>query len=618
MADPTAYLAAKDATQLAVNNAAKEALTGNISTSHEGWASEVSELTSTNRSLQKGLTDLQEAYVAFEGSYGTDTSLQTQTLMALDEETRAVTVTQAAAKLADLHFRTLLEATRAAKATTSGLNNLFSKPTYVSSADEGKRVRALVGQFFAESMHDRLGRRGLSNLTAMSKLWEDFSTFHRAGEFFPSNKVGDHDIASALDAPPSLDYQARLAVSTATQTVFQLLPSAGRVVYSAVTQFLSSSTAQATQAAVFHRVNHSGAITTRNLLRTAMTGQEALDLDLIRWVQRLKLLVQMELSILLSIHQVHAYLLDDPQWGDMEVPAFEDPSTTLATALAARFEAVQAASDWTFGETFRTGTNRNPPAMPVTKVSPPPVTAADGMRFLEAQMRNKFTNYRMPKVGSPQQDWVHWFATVENFVQMFPTPHAIVIENLTTGVAIDDVRIYGWKSRCERYATELQPWGVPEFLAHIRQQVLSTVTTRKAAWEELQALEHQYTDLSDCIALGTKLRKLYQQIYDTTSTEVEPVSRLQCIRSIHALLNMLHTRGKWNTPVVKAWRNFTQYDQTEVFMKYVHQDKHTASTSVGLCAEFLTAMCDQLNTAHDTLRCKALRAPPVGPMDVIR
>ena len=596
MADPAALVAAKEVALAAASSAAKEALTGNISTSHIGWAEEVRELTSTNRSLQNGLGALQDAYTEFRESYN-ENSLQIQTLKTLGED-RLEKVSQAAAKLAELHLSTSMEVTRVAKAITSGLTQLFAKPAYSNSTEEGKQVRAIVGQFFAESMHERLGRQGLSSLTAVAKHWEATSTLQRAGDFFPTASVGELDVATTLNAPTNLEFQARVAVSAATQATFQLLPPAGQVVYSAVTGFLCSQTFQATQAAVFHRVNHTAAVPTRDLLRKAMQGQEQVDTDLIRWVQRLKVLVQLELSILVALHQVLGYLMDLPQWQDMEVPAFTAPAPALATSLQSRFQAARAKT-WSFGTSYEQGTNEPAPALPVAKASALSVSASDGMRFLESQMKNKFSNYRMPKAGSPQQDWLHWFTTVENFMKMFPTPHSIVIENLTTGVAVDDVRIYGWKSRCERYDSELQPWGVPEFLAHIRQQVLSTVTTRKAAWEELQAIEHNYADLSDCIALGTKLRKLYQQIYDTTSTEVEPVSRLQCIRSMHALLNMLHTRGKWNTPVVKAWRNFTQYDPTEVFMKYVHQDKHTASDTVHLCAEFLTEMCSQLNMAHD-------------------
>ena len=579
----------------AVYAAMRQVIYDDIQVDHVGWYDEIRSLPVTVLSTESGFKHMKEAYLNFSLNNQSSEGLQTRILINMDDERRGAKVTQLLSKLTGLHLGTVLETAKTAKAISTGLIDLLAKPEYSGPSAKGSAVRGFVSEFFSESMQEAMAAQGLSRLVSHTEWWENWEEIQKAGEFFDTNSLKTISPLEVLEQNASLSVLSLIAVSPQMQAAFHLLSPVGRGLYAAVTKFLSGHNVTGT--AVVHRLSHPAAPTVRNMLRFNQQGPEAIQVekDLIRWVQRLKLLVHMELHVLCTLWRLQVELMEHQGWR-ISIPAFatEDVFPEIRSAIETRFSGLSDDKEWNFGLTYQPGATATPVGKTASSVS-----ASDGMRFLESQMRNKSSNYRMPKAGSAQQDWLHWCTTVENFISMFPTPHQIVIENLTTGVADDDVRIYGWKARCERYALEQKKWGVPEFLSHVRGQVLSTVTTRKAAWEELQALERDYTELSDCIALSTRLRKLYQQIYDVTSTEVEPISRLHCIRRIHALMTMLHTRSKWHTPIAKAWRGFTQFDATELFVKFIHQDKHTPDATEKLCSDYLVEICSQLTTAHD-------------------
>jgi hypothetical protein len=511
---------------------------------------------------------------------------------------------QAASKLSALHLQTVCEIARVARSLASGLSGLSAQPQYSAEAAQ-KKFRTMVTQTFVELYRGDIEAQSQGQLVEGEEEWEDFEGLISKLESFPVGKMSVPELSNLLTDHTGLDLPARIAVSENFQTAFELLPPAGRVLYVAVTRFLAEPAVAAT-AAAYHRTHQDEAPKARNQMRLASnSGTGNYETEMMVQIQRVTRLLHMELALYRSLLQLHNQYFPHLGWYG-KLPDFEPPVfSELVEAIGVHLELGEG-ERWQFGTNMPPGNTppapvpgRALPTVPEVPRSISSVTASDGMRFLEAQMRNKDSNYRMPLSSDAQQKWVNWFVTVELFVKMFPTPHHVVVENLTTGVPEDDVRIYGWRVLCEKFLSEQKQWGVSEFLSHVRKQVLSTVTTRKAAWDELQMLSENYTELSDCVALSTKLRNLYQQIFDTSSTEVEPASKLQCVRYIHQMLTFLHTRARTSTGIGKAWRGFTQYDSTVIFLKYIDQDKHTPLATSRLSESYLEEVCTQLTTAHD-------------------
>ena len=350
--------------------------------------------------------------------------------------------------------------------------------------------------------------------------WEDYDELSSALDTFPNEQLFAADLKTLLTNQPGFDLPAQIAVSAPFQSAFNLLPKAGRVLYAAVTRFAAAPEFSAALAA-YHKIHQSGALPARNQLRKYTTFQPEFEDEMMVWIPRTARLLQVELILFSSLVGLSNHCEKYPGWMTF-LPAFQQSDLIeLSDQVLENLD--QESRKWTYGTNMPTGIVSKAPDSSSTKSGT--VTASDGMRFLEAQMRNVTSNYLMPQADSAQQKWVNWFTSVEHFTQMFPTPHHIIVENLRTGIEDSDVRIYGWKARCDRFALERQQRGIKEFLSHVTNQVLNTGTTRKSAWDELQALTNTYSELPDCVAFSARLRNLFQQIFDVTSTEVEPVSR---------------------------------------------------------------------------------------------
>lgn len=517
-----------------------------------------------------------------------------QFLKGLPAEKVSAEASHAVYSLAELHIAVVLEIARLGYVIQAGHKALLKLPEYKDNEPLGATI---APQMFAEIVQEGLISMNLGEFAEGAAAWDEKKCLQKAGKRFSQQGISATTLDEVLLQGSGLDLATRVAISDNTQAAFELLPPAGRALYVAVTRMLAGKEA-VIAAAVLHLRAQPAVAPVRAALRKVPAKFQTQDQDLIRWMMRLSLLVAMELHVYHALLEVYQALRKISGWADPEVPLFQYTTPQLMEALKVNNERFEHTA-LTFGGTVPVVTEgANPPAS-CSNVVTGTVTASDGMRFLESQMRAKTSNYKMPKADSPQQQWVNWFSKVEGLAKMFPIPHQIIIENLLTGIADDDVRIYGWKSKCERFMLDGQQWGMHEFLSHVRGQVLSTVTTRKAAWEELSALKDNYGDLTDCVALGTHLRKLYQQIYDVSSSEIEPVSRIQCLRCIHKLLTDIHTRGRNVYPIARAWKGFTLFDSTKVFLQYVDQDKHTPENTVRLSEEYLTEMCSQLSTAHD-------------------
>lgn len=567
------------------------------------WASLVEQEPLTATGLEKGHQQIKQtvealiaAPFASEDPWG---RFSPKSLAGLDETTKKGQAGTAVRGLALAHSTAILEIARLGSAIASGLARLQGLPEFSKKDPQGAALYGVLPQIFAESVQELLSESKLNDYTTGAG-WDDRKFLIAACKRFPDKLDAETDLDQVLLSGTKLDMLTRIQVSGETQTTFDLLPPVGRVLYVAVNRYLAGRE-DLTKATVYHLQFQKPASAARNFLRTSTAAHPEYEFDQIRWMLRFKLLVFMELCIYRALREVYDMLRTQDGWTEQDCPAFQYDQKRLGDEFDKHLDKINKSQPWVYGDTLR----QEPEAAKTQagahdSVSAPrnAITAGDGMRFLESQMRAKFSNYRMPKMGSPQESWVHWFAKVEDLANIFPIPPRIIAENLLTGVSDDDVRVYGWRSKVERFALDQQPWTIQDFLTHIRGQVLSTVTTRKAAWDELQALKDTYGELSDCIAFSTRLRKLYQQIFDPSSTEVEPASRLQCVRCIHKLLTDIHVK-RANFPVARAWKNYTLFDSTKVFLEYVDQDKHNPSETERVSGEFLTHVCAMLCKAHD-------------------
>jgi hypothetical protein len=502
------------------------------------------------------------------------------------------------ATLGAAHHGCVMEVARVAKVVALGYQALIAKPGFSDMRKEilSNTIAALLPEE-QEAHGQEQGAHGLLTGYALSELETLFN-------IFPDEhmKTPGYDGAwSIKDHGNQINQLANQLASRAWQTCFELLPPVGKLLYMSILKYVAT-TEKAPLAAACHGAVSAQSKLASQALHSLAAKTAQFDKDPGQWMIRLATLLHLELGIYRALHHILRLLRAQAEWAEPEWPDFEYSfaSVDMSAVIEKQLERGEFIPS-NFGTTLPTGA-KTPSVLnhgTASTSSSASVSASDGMRFLESQMRNEYSNYRMPLAESAQREWVNWFTTIEHFVNLFPTPHQIVIENLTTGISDDDVRIYGWKTKCEKLVLEGKSWGMAEFLGHVRGQVLSTVTTRQAAWEELQALKGSYTELTDCIALSTKLQKLYRQMYENSSTEVEPVSRLQCIREVHNQITQLHTRGNRSSQVARAWRSFSSYDSTEVFLQYIDQRQHTPASTVEVSDKYLLHICEQLKVAHD-------------------
>ena len=229
---------------------------------------------------------------------------------------------------------------------------------------------------------------------------------------------------------------------------------------------------------------------------------------------------------------------------------------------------------------------------------------SDGIGFLTNQLKMEHSTYRMPKVGAPQRTWEDWFGKIKGLNTMFTQlPDKVVIASLVGPIKTDDRRIFGWNDLVlEQSASATDP-TLSQFLAHVRKQVLSNNTTRRAAAHELQALKDQYSGYSDCMELQTKIKQLWQQLYppeqDGVPLELEPITRLLALRTVHHFLATLFARGNARLPMVRAWKNYTVFNAATLFAEFVDDELHTSpQVTEALCTQYLTKVLGMLGTAH--------------------
>lgn len=237
---------------------------------------------------------------------------------------------------------------------------------------------------------------------------------------------------------------------------------------------------------------------------------------------------------------------------------------------------------------------------------------SDGLRFLSAQARDGNSVYKMPQYQASQRDWEYWFRIVANLEHQYKGLSAqLIVANVTSDIKVDDRRWAGWQDLVEQGMEKGQSYTLTEFLSYIRRQVIHVQTTRRGAMQALLALCADCSKMNDLVGLSTRLSQLFAQLYPANSTEVEPMPRRQALNAVHVLLSNLG-RAKAQSAVVRAWREYTSYDNSRMFAEFIDDAHHqSASVSAVKATEYLASVAAQLGQAHRQYVQTSGRAGPV-------
>jgi hypothetical protein len=222
-----------------------------------------------------------------------------------------------------------------------------------------------------------------------------------------------------------------------------------------------------------------------------------------------------------------------------------------------------------------------------------------GMSFLNEQLRDRESKYRMPSKQASQRIWEDWFLRIAALKRLYPgISDRLIIPALLGHIGAEDGRILGWQEAYQESLVAGEELSLDEFLAHVRKQVLPAGTARKTAATELEILTAKPYVLEDCQALRTKLQQLFRQLYPVNSEESEPITRLRAMRQVHLGIEILGSSVA-KSKVVKAWRAYTAYNHSAFFMKYIEESLHDSTQkSMSLCTEYLQSLCEHLDAAH--------------------
>jgi hypothetical protein len=252
---------------------------------------------------------------------------------------------------------------------------------------------------------------------------------------------------------------------------------------------------------------------------------------------------------------------------------------------------------------FLTSWDCNHPGMlrssPVIQQSATDSDSSNALQFLGNQLKIARSVYHFPKISDSQRNWEDWFFRISALQTMFArAPANHIIAALMGTIQSDDRRVYGWHDKMMQMRHEHREPGLDEFITHVRRQVMRTNTTRRTAHVELSTLSETLQDVDDCLALSTKLRQLWAQLFPTETDEVEPISRLNAAKLIHKLLEFLKFRGNRKHEVVLAWKAYTTYDGLQMFMEFLDEQRHTPLNTEELSAKYVSRVCEQLEIAH--------------------
>ena len=230
------------------------------------------------------------------------------------------------------------------------------------------------------------------------------------------------------------------------------------------------------------------------------------------------------------------------------------------------------------------------------------VESTAGTAFLQNQMKNKDSIYKMPQIAASEKVWEDWFNRISDFSKTYPQLSAQhVIPVLLGHIGSQDGRILGWQESANDMVAEGKQPTVGQFLSYIRTLVLPTGTSRKVAAKELEQLTLKPLVVEDCLALSTKIQQLFRVIYPSQTNESEPITRLKAMISVHNMLEVID-RAKPNGVSVtlsKAWKAYSAYLPTQIFFEYLDECLHKSSEdSVKLCTSYIKIVVQHLGAAH--------------------
>ena len=320
-----------------------------------------------------------------------------------------------------------------------------------------------------------------------------------------------------------------------------------------------------------------------------------------RFLRRLATYTMLVLSLLRTIQECYKVTLTTAADGwplasrDLKPVHFaSSPSRTVPILLKLRKDVFHLNSEGWILASF--GSKNQSP------IKAKGMDAAAGILFLQNQMKNKDSIYRMPSVSASEKLWNDWFVRVSEFSKNYPLLSAqLIIPVLVGHIGSQDGRILGWQEASHELSVGNKQFTLSQFLSYVRELVLPTGTARKVAAKELEALTLKPFVIEDCLALSTKIQQLFRTIYPPQTGESEPITRLKAIISVHNMLEVID-RSRPQGPsavLVKAWKAYSAYLPTEIFIEYLDEDLHKSSdASVQLCNSYIKTVVKHLGAAH--------------------
>jgi hypothetical protein len=405
----------------------------------------------------------------------------------------------------------------------------------------------------------------------------------------------------------------RVLVNQKTGFLFRCLPGPARLLY--LRCLLTFAASQEDDVQHFIRQQHTGPVMDNALAAERQMGSTATIADggednLVRHYHRWNALASLAVIAMRSLHSgivaaSRTPAQDIPQLrDDCSIPWPDFPEGSLLFNVQEAMDRFREEHVLVGGEWIIT-----PPGMsPTTGLSATRrenrSDRSDGIKFLQGQLALPNSTYRIPKIGGSQMEWEEWLVKIKTLQTLFNDfPATIIIPMLTGSVPAHDRRIFGWFEKMVALEHAGRTPTLLEFLDHVRKQVIPNKVVRREAYMELEKLCRDYRKVTDCQALSTKLKQLWAQLYPLEideDSEVEPVSKVQVLRSIHTLLQDIKVKSKGGrTDMMNAWGDWTAYDNAHMFATYVDSVLHTSKEATdSLATAFLQDVCSQLEKAH--------------------
>ena len=213
------------------------------------------------------------------------------------------------------------------------------------------------------------------------------------------------------------------------------------------------------------------------------------------------------------------------------------------------------------------------------------------------------SQYRMPQATDAQVVWQEWFQNMSGIEKGFPpSPPLMMISAVSGDIPQSDIRIAGWHAKVANLPPN-EPPTFKVFLAHVRGQILATVTTKREAWTELQELTTAYKTHRDCPTLSNKLTQLLSQMYpgdEQDASEPEPVPKRTAILKVRNILDTMK-QSRHQSTLIRSWKAEDSYRSTDLFNRYLDIKSHTADPKASeyLLEQYFVEVVKLLENAHN-------------------